>query len=169
MKIIYAVVICYLSLAGCLNEKSGEPGRKPADTTDMSINFSGKQIAAPIIYEVLVKNPDADDEWGSEKLENLKTEVLIEAVFSAVYSKKADAFNYHTDEKMSIEDIKYLESQEDFKRQNIGKIQFEEDWYFDTKNLIMGKKVHSILLAYEVYDSFNQVIGYKAGFVVHLN
>ncbi len=134
-----------------------------------NLKEKGFLVAEPIIYDVVVLNPDPEDRWTTEKLEKLHKEALVELIFQAVEEGKVTAWNYHTDEKMSIKDIHTLEKTDEFNKSKIGKIQFIEDWYFDEKRMRMTKVVKSIMLAYEVYDQFGKVRGYKAAFRIDLN
>ena len=154
-------------LFGC----SSSADKNPKSTVTMAAGetWTGDIIADPIIYEVLVKNPDLDDEWASEKIRKLKVQAFVNTLFDAVYEGRAIPYNYHTGEEMSIEEVRQLEASEEFDRSLIGKLQFDENWYFDTGSLRMKKEVRSVLLAYEVYDQFDEVMGYKAAFLIHLN
>jgi len=160
------LIMATLSMAAC--QSSGNQD-SPSKSTHPDQEWTGDAIADPIIYEVLVKNPDPDDEWASEKIKKLKAKEFINTLFDAVYEGRATPYNYHTGEVMSIDDIRQLESSEEFDRTLIGKIQFDETWYFDPTSMIMKKDVKSVLLAYEVYDQFEEVVGYKAAFLIHLN
>lgn len=140
------------------------------DKTDgISLKDSGVLVAEPIIYDVVVLNPDPEDRWATEKLKKLHKEALVDLIFKAVEDGRVTAYNYHTDEKMSMKDIRTLENSDEFNKSKIGKIQFIEDWYFDEKSMKMTKVVKSVMLAYEVYDQFGKVRGYKAAFRVDLN
>jgi len=167
IKTVCLLAIVSLLHAGC---RHSVDDRTTGSIPEQKLQeWTGEIVADPIIYEVIVKNPDPDDEWGNEKIRKLKTRKIIDRIFDAVYAGNATRYNYHTGEVMSIEDISQLEASDEFDRSLIGKIQFEEDWYFDPDNLAIYKKVKSVLLAYEVYDQFNEVVGYKAAFLVHMN
>ena len=94
---------------------------------------------------------------------------MVNQLFDAVYNKKATAYNYNTNLPMTISDIKELEKTEGFSRDNVGKLQFWESWYYDADKLEMSKKVHSILIAYELLAEDSTLRGYKAGFYIRLN
>lgn len=127
------------------------------------------QIADTIIYDVLILNPDPDNEWVNYCLKNLNKKELVNFVFDAVYSGKADAYHYYTNEKFSIEDIKQIENEPDYARDKIAKIQFVEEWLLDKENFRMYKSIHSIMLGYEVKDEDESIRGYKPTFRVYLN
>jgi len=126
-------------------------------------------LASPIIYDVLVKNPDLEDTWTSEKIESFQKDDFVNIVFEAIYNGKVKAYNYHTGDKMTLKEIRTLENSEEFDRSKIGKIQFEEDWYFNEKEFILTKKIKSIILAYEVIDQFGEIRAYKGAFLIPLN
>ena len=123
-------------------------------------------IADTVIYDVVVKNPDGD-EWTSERLKGIDRDALTNIVFNAIYNGKLQAYDYRTEEAITIEDVKNLEKE--YPRERIAKMQFIEEWYFDEQRMEFGKKVNTIMLAYELYDFNNAVSGYKAGVVVHLD
>lgn len=127
------------------------------------------QIADTIIYDVLIKNPDPENEWINECLENLNKEDLVDFVFDAVYSGKAEAYHYYTNEKYSIAAIEEIEQAPDFSRDKIAKIQFVEEWLLNEEDFSMYKQIHSILLGYEVRDETGSIKGYKPTFRVYLN
>ena len=123
-------------------------------------------IANPIIYDVLVKNPDLEDSWASEKLKTFRKDEFVNIVFEAIYNGKVKVYNYHTGDEMTLKEIRALENSKEFDRSKIGKIQFEEDWYFNEEKFILTKRIKSILLAYEVIDQFGEVGSYKAAFLI---
>ncbi len=129
----------------------------------------GVMLADTISYPVVIKNPDPSDTWTTECLAPLDRKKLVDAVFDAVYSNKARAYNYFSNKPMSEKEIKALEATEEFSRDNVGKLQFWESWYFDEKEQIFTKKVHKILVAYEVFTDDGVLRNYKAAFYIKLN
>ena len=169
MKISITLFILFLSglFIGC---NSGKREQKYSEKTPpQNLKEQGVLVAEPIIYDVVVLNPDPEDRWATEKLNKLNKEALVDLIFQAVEEGRVTAYNYHTEEKMSMKDIRALEKTEEFNKSKIGKIQFIEDWYFDEEKMKMTKVVKSIMLAYEVYDQFGKVRGYKAAFRIDLN
>ena len=168
MRLFVFILSSFFLFVGCKDVKK--------EVTNLSTEKSktigaetGELLANPITYDVVVKNPDPDDTWAEERLEDLNLDKLIELIFGAIEDGQATAFNYHTGETMSMKDIKKLEKTEEFEKSKIAKVQFVEDWYFDAKSFTMQKKVKSIMLAYEVYDQFGKIRGYKAAFKIDLN
>ncbi len=168
MKHIISISVLLILIAGCKSgsdnnyEYSDKPHKPQSDSL-------GMLMASPVIYDVIVKNPDTEDGWASEKLKFLDKEELVNIIFDAVYSGKLKAYNYHSGEEMSIKEIKELEESEEFDRSMIGKLQFEEDWYLDKERFTMYKDIKSILLAYERIDQFGEVQSYKAAFLIKIN
>ncbi len=124
-------------------------------------------LADKIIYDVILRNPDATDEWATERLQSLDLEALINVVFNAIYNGRLTPLNYKTEMPMSLDEVKQLEAE--YARERIGKMQFVEEWYFDEKSLQFGKRITAIMLAYELYDLDGNPRGYKAGVMVRLD
>ncbi len=130
---------------------------------------SSMLIANPIIFDLVVKT-NSTDEWEQECLKNVSERSLFDTLFKAVYNGRLQAYNYFTNLPMSIEEIKNLEkNNEEFSRDRLSKLQFVENWYFDYKNLKIGKNVKSVMLAYEIYNLEGEIRGYKPLFRVNLN
>lgn len=126
-------------------------------------------IADTVIYDVVVKNPEPDNHWTEESLRNLNREAFVDLIFNAIYRKELVPYDYFTRKALSIDEIYGLENDPVFSRENIGSIQFVEEWYFDEINLRMEKRVNSITLGYEIFDFDGNLRGYKPAFTVKLN
>ncbi len=124
-------------------------------------------IADTVTYAIEIKNNDKYDTWNEECLQYVNRNALRNIIFNAIYNKRLTAYDYSTGKAMSIEEVRALENKND--RELISKIQFVEKWFFDENNLIFGKKVISIMLAYERKNDEGEVLGYKAGIVVRFN
>lgn len=170
MKTIIPIgLLLYIFVIGCSpgsNEKYNysSPNKQKYKPDSLEL-----LLASPIIYDVLVKNPDLEDTWASEKIESFQKDNFVNMIFEAIYNGKVKAYNYHTGNEMTLKEIRALENSEEFDRSKIGKIQFEEDWYFNEKEFILIKKTKSIILAYEVIDQFGEIRAYKGAFLIPLN
>lgn len=151
-------------LWGCKNERE----RQYAKYDTVNIESMSVVIADTITYDIVVKNTDPFDEWTQQCLNSFNRQDLVDILFAAVYSGNIKAYNYSDDSVMSIEEIKAIEKLDDFSRDKIGKMQFIEEWYFDEKNFIFGKRVNAIMIAYERYSS-DGTIRYNPVFKVRLN
>lgn len=127
-----------------------------------------KEIADTIITDVIILNPDGD-EWTEYTLRNLEKETLVDEIFKLVYKGDLKPYEFFYNEPLTINDIKTLEKDPEFSRDKIAKVQFEEAWYFDAESQEMVKKVHSIMLAYEIYNFQGEIRGYKPAFKVYFN
>lgn len=157
-----AVSLVFLILAGCNSKK------EKIIETDYS-KIVATQIADTIIYDVIIENPEPDNEWINDCLKNLNKKELVNFIFNAVYEGKAEAYHYYTNEKFTIKDVEEIEKDPEFSREKIAKVQFVEEWLLDKENFSMYKRIHSIMLGYEIRYEDGTIRGYKPTFRVYLN
>jgi len=148
-----------LVLSSC--ESSGTQSIKSPTT------IQGQTIAKPITYEVLVKNPDSNDEWQTECLENTNIKQMSGDIIHAVLTGKLKAYDYFDNHLLTKSEIKAI-LKKNGNQNNIGNIQFQEEWYWDKENAQLQKKVKSLMFGYEICGENNKVRGYRASFVVNL-
>jgi len=117
-----------------------------------------------IIYDTNIINPNPEDEWITKSLSGLKKEKLIEILFNEVYSGKLIPIDYFSKERLSVDDIRRLEESEEFSRERIAQIKFDEKWEWDPEYSTLKKQVKAITIAYEVYNNSGEVRGYKPAF-----
>lgn len=160
LKIILWVVITTLIVSSC------EIKRNKLETIKQENIENFISIADTIISDVLILNPN-EDEWTDYCLRNLDKDVLVNEIFKSVYAGDLKPFEFFHNTPLNIEDVKALEKDPDFSRDKIAKVQFEEAWYYDPDAQKMIKKVHSIMLAYEIYNSLGEIRGYKPAFKVY--
>lgn len=151
-----ALIISGLFLFSCQNK----PENSPTKT-------EGELIADPIIYEVIVKNPNPDDEWLNECLENTNSSYLIEQVLKEVKAGNLKAYDYYDNHELSMGEIKQIIKENDLSERT-GKIQFEENWYWDKDQLQLRKEVKKLMFGFEIFDTTGKLRGYKASFVIDL-
>jgi hypothetical protein len=158
-------IACFLS---CKESKV-----KPEITSEKTIHkrdsLDMKLIADTIIYDVIIKNPDPDNEWIKKCLGNLKRTEFIDKLFDAVYNKETFAYDFFSGKEIKPRDLKKIEKEDGFNREQIGKLQFTETWYYNSQNLIMDKKIISITLGHEISENNGDIIGYKPVFKIKLN
>lgn len=169
-KLTCLFVILIFLFSSCKNsEKKHLKDRLTQRNTETEITISDyASLAAPITYDVVIKNPNPEDDWIESCLEKFDRKQLVNIIFDAVLNEKVTAMDYLTDKPMTVKEIRELEEDKEFDRSRIAKIQFIEDWYFDKESFTMKKIVHSIMLGYEVYDFDGSIRGYKAAFKVNL-
>jgi hypothetical protein len=137
-------------------------------TTRVNLKISDQYltIADTLIDDMFIKNTN-NNEWTAYSLRKLDKQTLINQIFDLVYAGKLVPHEFFSDSVLTIDDIHNLENEDEFSRDKIAKVQFEESWYFDPAQLKMVKKVHSIMLAYEVYNNMDEIKGYKPAFKVY--
>ncbi|MRT91565.1 hypothetical protein [Ancylomarina sp. 16SWW S1-10-2] len=140
------------------------PNSKKNNLTPLN---KGVTITNPITYEVLIKNPDIDDEWQSKCLENTDVKLMSRDIIGAVINGKLKAFDYYDNHQLSKSEIEAI-LKKNGDENHIGNIQFKEEWYWDKSSFQLQKKVKSIMFGYEIREENNKVRGYRASFVVNL-
>jgi len=162
MKYFLTISVVLALTISCNNSPPEEPA---AGTGDELI-----EVADNIIYDVIIKVPSLGDPWEVEKLSGYKGDDMISTIFEAIYNGDIKVYEYHSGDKLSVKDLELLEQVTGFERQNIGKIQFTEKWYFNKTTLQIEKEVLSVVLGYETRDPADgTLIGYKAAFKLDLN
>lgn len=131
------------------------------------IQSTGIAIAKPVIYEVIIKNFDTADVWKAECLEGLNRAGLLNTIFEEIYSGKLTALEYYSEDTMQIAKVRELEASFDNLRNEIAKIQFTENWFYDTVNQQLNKKVQEITLGYPKYMDDTVIVGYKPVFKIN--
>ena len=169
-KILILLLLILISCKNQNNKKDKTIAKKQIEeNVGSKKNNNYTVLADTIIYGVVLKNSNPDDLWTEECLKNVDRKKITEIIFNAIYDGKITAYDYFENTPFTIAEIKNLEKENDFDRDRFAQIQFKEEWLFDEINLKMEKKVTSIILGYELYDSENKVKGYRAAFKVYLN
>jgi len=158
------IVMIGLLLASCRPE-SPQPTDKGTLTADSS---PGYLVADTITYNVVIRNPDPEDLWTARCLQGLDRQAFIDNIFKMLYEGKAVAHHFETRERITPAQLKNLESEKGFNRDNIGMIQFTETWYLDPQQNMMTKKVLFMVLGYDYYTSEGELFGHKPLFKVEL-
>ncbi|MCW3804225.1 hypothetical protein [Plebeiibacterium marinum] len=156
-SILPAILMFLLISVSCQDNNS--------NNTDKENNPVKKNLelwADTIIYDVLIQNPDPTDEWQDQKIKHVNHKKLVDDIFSSIYTEKKIAYDYYSNQPYTIDEIREFE--EGYPRTDIGKLQFEECWKYDQNTGNIEKQVYSILVAYTLYDSSQNIRGYKAGF-----
>ncbi len=178
MKRILFFLPVVLFVISCSDEPP-ENNNKDEDSTKVtqeiypnSGNFyvpdSGKNliVADPIIYDVIVKNPDKSDEWTEYCLQNTDIEAIKNIIYNAILQGRLLPYHYRTDTVIDFDEVKKMIENKDKK---IGKMQFEEKWYFNEDSLTMHKTVSYITFGYELINDNGKVYGYEPAFKIYLN
>jgi hypothetical protein len=166
MKISAFLSIVFLLIISCNKNKVNE-----THTVSKVYNDSvyGPMVADTIIYDVIIHNTNPEDLWAQQCLQYMNQTMLIDSLFSLVYDNKIVAYDFFENKALSIKDVKKLEEESGFKRENIGKIQFTERWYFSPAEKRFRKDVISIVLGYDLFNEEGSVRGHKPVFKLFLN
>lgn len=165
---LLAFLVVLSFFVSCKKEKKIISEQK--DTVFFSKTISPNSIifADPISYDVVVKNPDKEDEWTESCLKNTDADTLIDIIFNAIYSGKLVPYHYwYKDSIVPLDSIKNFEKL--IRNYKIGKMSFEEQWFFDTDSMKMYKKVNSIIIGYGIKDNLGAIGSYRAMFKVFLD
>ncbi len=168
--VLYLIIFPVVTALSCCPEKTKDSvDREQSSDLILPENPIGLMVADTIIYDVIIKNPNPDDDWTDKCLRNLKKEQLVDILFESVYKKQATAHDLFTDEIISPVKLKGLERKKEFSRSKIGKMQFTESWYYSDSLQALSKKVISVSLGYEILDERGSLIGYKPAFKIYFN
>lgn len=160
------ILIFVVLLYGCTRR---QPQVSQPEVRPQQDSGTGHLMADTIIYDVIIHNTNPDDLWTEETLQYLRHEALIDSLFELVYQQKVLAYDYFEKKPLKIKEIKKIENEEGFSRDNIGKIQFTERWYFDSANQRFKKEVLSVVLGYDLINSDGTLRGHKPVFKINLN
>jgi hypothetical protein len=162
---LIVVFTLLLTFAGC-----GKNREKitPADGPPAHDTALGLIAADTIIYDVVIRNPNPDDTWKAFCLSRVNYAVLIDSIFSMVYSGRISAFDHETREKLTIRQVQEIENADGFSRDKIGMIQFTEVWYLNPAEKSMHKKVISMVLGYDYFTPEGELFGHQPVFRVDM-
>jgi hypothetical protein len=122
-------------------------------------------LADTIVYYTVIKNSDPEDDWQEKCLSRLNRKALANIIFNAIYNGRLTAYNFMTEQPMTIVEVKEME--EEHPRTEIAKMEFTEEWYFNENDLSFSKQVYSIMLGYEQRNMAGEV-KYFAGVKVYM-
>ncbi len=169
MKKLKNALLFIITLVISWNCGSDCPPTPKSKSSFISDSVNGLIIADTITYDVIIKNNDSTKVWNNEFLKYIKRNMLIDSIFSGVYAGHFEPYDFFTGERLSVKEIREMEKTEWFSRDAIGKIQFSEIWYSKPGSFTIEKKVYSIVLGVEQFDSFGNLKGYKPVFKIFLN
>jgi len=158
MKNSLIVLLTMLLVLASCKKNAPEKSSGPA-FVDSVLGFV---VADTIIYDVNIVNRNPDDQWAGQRLGRLNRNLMIDNIYDLVYSGKASAYNHTTGEKLTTRQFQELESTEGFGREDVDMIQFKETWYMNPDQKTITKKVISMVLGKQVFDSFGQYLANRA-------
>lgn len=163
LKLILGITIC-IAITSCGNkgnDKMMQLNTKPLPQGSIL-------VADSIIYDVVIRALDTTDTWDSERLKTFKQDVYIDNIFDQLYKGKLTACDFYTGNKLSVKDIKDIESSEGYSRSKVSKVQFNEQWVIDSLG-VLNKRINCMTLGIESYSHQGTFTGHKALFRVYPN
>lgn len=168
MKKLLTIILFAGLAAGCHNGDN----HQNSNQQNNNLQHSGAKllVAGNIIYDVVVIPEAEDDLWERERLKGYSGDEMVDALFEAVYSRKAVATDYFSGERINPSDLRKLEAEDEYSRSDIAKLQFTENWYFNPETLEIEKEVVSIVPGYRYSTGEGGVTGtgYRALITINL-
>ncbi len=125
-------------------------------------------VADTITYDVTIINPDPNDEWTEECLRHVNHKALANYIFSRLKTGDLIAKDFFSGAELSNRKVKKIIEETRANEEEVGKLQFIEEWQIDTTKHIFQKKVKSIIMGKEIRSSDDKHVGYKPLFLVEL-
>jgi hypothetical protein len=162
-KVFFLFGLTILLLAGaCKNsaeKKSGNATNVQAtDTTGLML------VGKDIITDIVLKPDTAGDPWEVEKVKGFRGDKMFRELLDNIYTGKVTVYDCRVDKALTTSEIRDLEKEFDSDVSRIGKVQFTEDWYFDTNRNSIIKKVKSVSFGFSMGTSGDMSLRYKALF-----
>jgi hypothetical protein len=159
------LIIISIFVFSCKNGNGVPEGK----TGVMPESTPGLIVADTITYDVVIVNTSAEDPFKEKFLEHLDHQVFIDSLFSMIETGRVTAYDYDTNERLSVRQVRKIEDEEGFSRDNIGMIQFTEIWFLNISTGTMTKKVHSIIPGYNYKTDDGTILGYSPLFKIIFN
>ncbi len=138
------------------NAVSGEAN--PSDTSALML------IGKDMITDIILKPDTTGDPWEVEKVKGFTGERMFRTLFDRVDKGEVVVYDCREEKTLNKDEVKSLEKEFSSDISRIGKVQFTEDWYFDTNRNIIVKKVKSVSFGFEMDKVDNMPPRYKALF-----
>jgi len=138
---------------------------------------------------VIIKTPDPAFDWWVQNIEGSKRESFVKTFLDLAGSGKVKVYDYFN-EPLTPEQVKAMRSKTDTVRiideensnsirdtivkdelniQEVTKVRFLEEWYFDEKKLGFDKKVVGVMLMRENYGDSLELRGYSPLFWIYFD
>lgn len=165
MKRLFLIALLLLFvLGGCKHtptntEKSGKGN---------TLSTTGKVIADSLIYDVIIRSMDPENEWENLRVKGIDRVAFIKQIFELIYSGKYNAYDFFSQEAIPIDSVRAIENNPNFNIELVSKIQFTEHWeMLESGELI--KRVDAMTFGIEHYSAQGTFIGHKALFTIKHN
>jgi hypothetical protein len=151
-----------LMVSGCKNSSVKNTGtsanENPADTTAFML------IGKNIVTDIVLKPDTLGDPWEVEKVKGFTGTRMFKTLFDRIHNEKVIVWDCRDEKQLTTSEIKDLEKEFNSDMSRIGKVQFTEDWYFDTNRNTIVKKIKSVSFGFALNGSPDLPVRYKALF-----
>lgn len=160
LNFIVGLVALITTISSCNNDKPS------VSALSTKTNPEGSFVLIDsLVYGIATHPSENIDSTEYEAFKSFLQEKLINYVFEQIYTGKLKAFDFATDKELTIKEVKELEKKQGFSRSKVGKVQFDEQWYFD-KHGVLYKRVNSMTFGVESYSNAGNFVNYNALFKV---
>jgi hypothetical protein len=154
-----AILLMAFACKNHCDKKNGvSASENTADTTSFML------IGKDIITDIILKPDTLGDPWEVEKIKGFTGNRMFKTIFDRIYSEKMTVWDCRNDKTLSSTEIKDLEKEFNSDLSKIGKVQFTEDWYFDTNRNTIVKKIKSVSFGFAINGIPDLPVRYKALF-----
>jgi hypothetical protein len=164
-KIVFVLlIISGISILNfsCKNSTVKESSKSSADSSEFNSDLI--VVGKDIITEVIL-NPDSlSDPWEAEKVKNFNGKLFYARLFENIYNQKVTVYEIFTGKALSPNEVRKIEKEYKGDFSKIGKLQFHEDWYFNTVSNKIVKRIKSVTFAYTIQREPGLPPGYKGLF-----
>ena len=150
---------------------------------------NGLVLASRIQYDVFIKSPDTDLDWWEQNIEGEKREIYVKNILEIALSGNVKVYDYSNNlfKANELKEHLYRADSLTFQREvppydnydnvitknilleDIVKLRFLEEWYYNNKNLQIYKKVVGICPMAAAYDEQGELKGYKPLFWLYFD
>lgn len=159
MRAIRNIVIIGVMAAAAYTSVGCSGNSETKTTSNHSSPIKCAIIADTIIYDVQLAPIDSSNTWESFCLKGLDRQLLIDHIFDGIYSGKYVAFDFYSNNKLQIDEVRGIEKAEGYSRDKITKIQFKEIWSTDPTG-IFRKRVIGMTLGVASYSKQHTFLGH---------
>jgi len=159
--LIVGYVIIAASIISCKNDRTAVPISITKTNPEGSIILTDS-----LVYGIVTHTSQDADPLENEEFKTFLQENLINYIFDQLYAENLKAFDFFSGKELTIKEIKKIEKTEGFSRSRVGKVQFNEQWYFD-KNGVLNKRVNSMTFGVEHYSNQGTFLNYNALFTIN--
>lgn len=126
-------------------------------------------LSDTLVYSVDLVATDSLDTWSAWRLRHVAPRPMADFLLNEVYEGRLQAYDYFSNEPLSIEEVRRREQADDYHRDLVEEFQFEESWYYLPGEQRFHKEVHALVLAYSLYASDGSLRGRKPVLRIRLN